>query len=619
MTDFAWYLLKVLLCSAILVGYYWLSLRNKKFHGYNRFYLLASVVLSWLIPLIKIDFWKGDLEQPQVIKLLEAVTSGNRYVEEAAFRNQFTWDWNIAALIAFVFISSVYFLRLTLSIVRIWLLISRNPAKKWNDIYFIFSNAKGTPFSFFKYIFWNEDINLNSFEGEQILKHELQHVHQKHSADKIFLNLALIVGWYNPFLWLIRNELNLIHEFIADKQAISDGDTSAFAAMLLKATYPQHTFSLTNQFFYSPVKRRLLMLTSSKKTSYSYIRRLAILPLLSVVVLFFAFKLKDKNAVTRVVNLEKNYTVIIDVGPAGNNAGAIGIKGVNEKETALQLSKLVKALNKNENIEIFLSGANNDHLTPGQRFELLVSKNADLLISLHVNTIPIKENEKPGVLQREAPDVFVMYTNKMSDNDDKILGSILSQNLQPVFRVAASVNKPQSGVYILNDANKICPSVLIECGFIAGEKDKQAEVSKGILKSIEEYFFYAEKKAINDDFQQQYLSVSNVDTVKAVPQFPGGALSWKKYLERNVDAALGAKAGAPKGLYKVTIRFTVDKEGSISNINAITSNGYGFEDASINLIKKGPKWVPAKKDNLFIDAVAEQDFYFSVPVQFVSS
>ena len=138
MTDFAWYLLKVLLCSAILVGYYWLSLRNKKFHGYNRFYLLASVVLSWLIPLIKVDFWKGDLEQPQVIKLLAAVTSGNRYVEEAAFRNQFTWDWNIAALIAFVFISSVFFLRLTLSIVRIWLLISRNPAKKWNDIYFIF-------------------------------------------------------------------------------------------------------------------------------------------------------------------------------------------------------------------------------------------------------------------------------------------------------------------------------------------------------------------------------------------------------------------------------------------------------------------------------------------------
>ncbi|MEJ7676589.1 MAG: M56 family metallopeptidase [Segetibacter sp.] len=134
------------------------------------------------------------------------------------------------------------------------------------------------------------------------LQHELTHVKQNHSADKLFLNIVLAACWVNPCFWIIRKELNMLHEFIADQKAISNGDTNAFATMLLTATYPQHSFVLTNSFFHSPIKRRLLMITTSKTTSHSYFRRLMILPLLALISILSAFTMEGKN----IQELQKN-------------------------------------------------------------------------------------------------------------------------------------------------------------------------------------------------------------------------------------------------------------------------------------------------------------------------
>ncbi|MCW3082580.1 hypothetical protein, partial [Segetibacter sp.] len=113
MLPIAWYLLKVVLCTGILFGYYLVALRNKKFHLYNRFYLLASVAVSWLIPLLKINFWEDTTQQPQVINLLAVVATGDRYVAQA---NQLTWDWTIAVMLATVFVSLVFLTQLLVAI-----------------------------------------------------------------------------------------------------------------------------------------------------------------------------------------------------------------------------------------------------------------------------------------------------------------------------------------------------------------------------------------------------------------------------------------------------------------------------------------------------------------------
>ena len=181
---------------------------------------------------------------------------------------------------------------------RIYRLLKTHECKSVGDIYLILTQAKGTPFSFFRYIFWNEEIDLSSESGKQILQHELTHVQEKHSFDKLFMQIILIAGWFNPFFWLIKNELNVIHEFIADRKAVKDGDTASLAQMLLTAVYPKQQFILTNPFFFSPIRRRLQMLANNTNPKFSYIRRLVVLPLLAIMVVLFAFRDKEQKEYT---------------------------------------------------------------------------------------------------------------------------------------------------------------------------------------------------------------------------------------------------------------------------------------------------------------------------------
>jgi len=330
MPTFAYYLLKVSVCSGLLYGYYFFVLRNKRFHQYNRFYLLSAVVLSFIIPLIKIKFWNETVHQMPALELLKVAAARDVFAEES-FE---AWNFSSFASVIFSIVSVAFFIWLLINVVRIVILIKSSPNKIWNNISFIFTEARGTPFSFFKYIFWNKNIDLQTQEGKHILQHELVHVHEKHSADKLFLQIAIIIGWLNPFFWLIRNELNMIHEFIADEKAINDGDAGSFAAMLLKAVYPQHSFTnLANSFFHSPIKRRLIMFTTSKKPRYSYLRRLMILPLLGFVVVFFSFKTKGQSlpdpknnstktvtGTVRITNGHIDTTIKVEVAPEGVTA-----------------------------------------------------------------------------------------------------------------------------------------------------------------------------------------------------------------------------------------------------------------------------------------------------------
>ncbi len=270
---------------------------------------MAAVVLSLLLPFIKIIFWQPAAEQPTgVIQALQAVSNGDEYMGNiiiSASSNSF--DITQLYPLAYLAVSLVLFIIFLHTLYSIFNLIRKYPTQIIDKISFVNTDAKSTPFSFFNYIFWNNSINIETTTGHQIFKHELAHVQEKHSHDKIFSNIILIFFWCNPFFWLIRKELNMIHEFIADKKAVEDSDTASFAAMILQATYPQHRFQLTNNFFYSPIKRRLLMLTKNKNPKVNYFGRVMVLPLLVLIFAAFTFKVKNTSlAKQETAGLEKN-------------------------------------------------------------------------------------------------------------------------------------------------------------------------------------------------------------------------------------------------------------------------------------------------------------------------
>ncbi|MBI3137373.1 MAG: energy transducer TonB [Sphingobacteriales bacterium] len=102
------------------------------------------------------------------------------------------------------------------------------------------------------------------------------------------------------------------------------------------------------------------------------------------------------------------------------------------------------------------------------------------------------------------------------------------------------------------------------------------------------------------------------DKVEIEAAFPGGDSKWRQYLERNANGQVATDNGAPEGTYTTVVQFVVDKEGNISDVRALTNNGYGMEEEAIRVIKKGPKWNPAIQNGRQVKAYRKQPITFRV-------
>jgi len=290
------YILKVIICSGVLLGYYYLSLKDKTFHHYNRFYLLFSILISLLLPLIRLEDFTIEVNQ-NIYMLIDTMQnfspSDNTNTHENLY---YTLAFLVLGLI------SVYFLgKFIYGTFKIYELKSKFERENIEGINFYRTDLTDAPFSYFKNLFWKNSITLNSEIGKQVLKHEMVHIEQKHTFDKIILEIITSVFWFNPFYHLIKKEINLIHEYLADKKAVKQSDTKAFAQMLLASHFSGVELPATSPFLSSNLKKRLTMLQQSQ-TKFGYARRILALPV--VFTIAFAYMVNAKNKEIAKTNLE---------------------------------------------------------------------------------------------------------------------------------------------------------------------------------------------------------------------------------------------------------------------------------------------------------------------------
>jgi beta-lactamase regulating signal transducer with metallopeptidase domain len=288
------YILKTILVAGIFSGYYWLALRNKKFHYFNRFYLLFSLVLSMLIPLLK--FTWITLDKPASYGAAEIL---NYVINSDGPSLAANWNWGDWLLASYAIFVVGLLLVLIIYINKIYRIKRQSVVTKMGAVDFITTNEDNAPFAFLNNLFWKQSISVEQDPGKKIFRHELAHIQQKHTLDRLFCQLLCAVIWINPFYWLIQKELTTIHEFIADEQAIGDSDTRSFAQMLLQTHYGNHFSQQAQSFFYSSIKRRLIMLTTSKDIRYSYARKVIALPLLVLTIAIFSLRVNG-NADNRI-------------------------------------------------------------------------------------------------------------------------------------------------------------------------------------------------------------------------------------------------------------------------------------------------------------------------------
>ena len=305
------FIFKTIIASGVLFLYYQVALKNKKFHSYNRFYLLLSVVMSLMVPFINLRWFY--IEASPSIPLNNFVTTITSPVERRSV--QFFTTSSVLFIIS-AFISCLFLIFLTEKITWIYRLKRMNEGIKMNGFTLIETDVKQAPFSFLSNLFWRRGLSSTDTNGEKIFKHELTHIRQKHTYDKLFTQIVCCMFWINPFYWLIQRELNTIHEFIADAASVADGDTESFAKMLLHSHNQGSYLSPSHPFFNSSIKRRLIMISTSNKSQYSYMRRALALPLTLLVLAAFSINVKaqsDKN--TSQQSTKENLRSSVDTVP----------------------------------------------------------------------------------------------------------------------------------------------------------------------------------------------------------------------------------------------------------------------------------------------------------------
>ncbi len=556
MNNLLYYGLQVIATSGILYGYYHFFLRNKKFHQYNRFYLLAATLVSIIVPFLDIPVYFTH-EQRNSSALLQALTTDDT-VLLAAGTNLTSPGFDPLLLLyyGYILITATALLRILVSLNRIRKLKKTNPGERIDDILFITTTEQDTPFSFFNLLFWNKEIELNSSKGEQVFRHELFHIRQYHSMDVIFTELVTTICWINPFFHIIKKEIKAIHEFLADQYAVTPTREWEYAELLLVQAL-QTKQSLVNPFFHNQIKRRIAMITLSQQPRHRYFRKIMVLPLLALITALFAFSYKNLPE-TKIVEQR--------------------VAGINPDET-LQLQPIPADTPKLK-------------ITAGKQVievRKSVEKPAELLIEKRI-TDPEPLIVVNNVIQKEK------LTVSLGNMDPNSIESIsILKDSKAVEKYGAAGNngvieiKTKSG-QVLQIEGK--PFELTE-DRIDDKKDLNEVVVVG---------YAAQKKEDGKLFTQ----------LEENPAFPGGQTQWQKYLERNLNSLVPVDHGAPAGAYTVKIQFIVDQDGFISDIKPLTNYGYGMEDEVIRILKAGPRWTPGKQNGHLVKAIKQQPVTFVI-------
>lgn len=280
------YLLQVNVGLILFYALYKLVCTRDTFFRSRRFILIVSLVLPFILPFIDVREWLESRDRmimlthfdysavlPEIVVGSEAVETGNRVFVLS--------EW-----IGYLYLAGVVALlvRLAVQAFSLYRLIVRMPEKEINGVRVKCLNDPSGPFSFFGWIFMNPAA-VKEDEINEILTHEMAHVKQHHSVDVLLAEMVSICCWMNPFAWLLKREVRLNLEFLADRKVMEAGfATKSYQYHLLGLAY-NHKYGLSNNFNFSHLKQRIIMMNKKKSNAAGHIKyALFVLPAFALLV-----------------------------------------------------------------------------------------------------------------------------------------------------------------------------------------------------------------------------------------------------------------------------------------------------------------------------------------------
>jgi beta-lactamase regulating signal transducer with metallopeptidase domain len=268
------YLLEANLYLCVFYAGYCLFLNKETHYTLNRVYLLLSCVVSFVLPLMQIG-WLKPVEAATKTVVIIPQTGYQTTVQKLAVQPTLTFHDILiyAYLLGIIILTTVLFIRLY------QLAKLTKTTKTLVDDKYKLINIEGsnTAFSFFNYLFIGTKTEANNI----IIRHELVHIRQKHSADIVFLELIKIINWFNPLIYLLQISLKTVHEYIADEQtAAQESDALSYSSFLVSNAYGLNGSPLAHSFFnYNLLKKRIIMLNQKRSGKLARLKYLVAVPI----------------------------------------------------------------------------------------------------------------------------------------------------------------------------------------------------------------------------------------------------------------------------------------------------------------------------------------------------
>jgi len=310
MIGFLAYEAKVAALLCVFYLLYRLLLRGETFHRFNRKVLALTLLLSFILPLIRITIYL-DPDYSAVLEEAYAAptaTEATASAVETAISSGAPW-WAIALFAILVAGAAVSLILFAISVLKVRGIISRGERHPYEEGITIVSVKEDiSPFSWMKYIVLSEDDYRDICP--EILEHEKAHIRLAHSWEILLVEILSSLQWFNPAMWLIKSEVHAIHEFEADRAVLESGaDRSSYQKLLIRKAVSESAIAIVNGFHQGALRPRIDMMLRKASSSSRKLRFLYVIP---VILASVSLNAKTRYATVQIPQRVHSIVYIVD-------------------------------------------------------------------------------------------------------------------------------------------------------------------------------------------------------------------------------------------------------------------------------------------------------------------
>ncbi|MDO1513390.1 M56 family metallopeptidase [Maribacter confluentis] len=326
------FLIKSAACMAIFLAFYKLFLEKESMHFFKRYFLLAAIACSFVIPAIVFT------EVIYIEPISNSFTPTEDYsLETYHAPSTASIDYTYWSLLIIYVLGALFFsLKFFKNLYQIKKTIQNNPKQQTNSIIKVLLSLQIVPHTFFNYIF----LNKQKFEANEIppavLLHEETHAKQKHSIDILVLEILQIICWFNPLIYLFKKSIKLNHEFLADSAVLNNGlEKSDYQKILLAFSSNAAEPQLANAINYSSIKKRFTVMKKETSRKVSLVKSFLILPIAAILLL--GFSEKEILEIQKEGSPKEQQTLLGGIKKEPENVNALKLNYTKEKEHIIAL------------------------------------------------------------------------------------------------------------------------------------------------------------------------------------------------------------------------------------------------------------------------------------------